>query len=156
MKGTEPWRELCTFTTYLHPLRLIQTPHLWSVYAFVPGQIGMCVKNLACKWCHHLHTSTHIQNAPHAHLCAHVSTHSHTHTDRKLNGKMFRYICLQNCTSDLFSFLTVDYLKLQCKCSFYQIALFKLWKVEKKSQNIPRLWSNLIKQLKSICLYWRI
>lgn len=71
MKGAEPWRELCTFTTYLHPPRLIKTPCLWSVYAFVLGQIETCEK----------HTSdVIIYPQAHAPSCECASTQSHTHT----------------------------------------------------------------------------
>lgn len=88
MKGAEPRRELCTFTTYLHPLRLIQAPRLWSVYAFVLGQIQVCVcvrawKSLACERCHHLHTS---QRCTHADSRAPPSAPTQM---GKLNGKMF-------------------------------------------------------------------
>lgn len=89
----------------------------------------------------HKRAHTHTQKCVCADSCALVSTHSHTHTKGKLNGKMFLSptdIRLQNPTS--FSFLTVDY--LQCKCSFYQIKLFMLGKEEKSL----KIYSDFVKK----------
>jgi len=174
MKGAEPWRVLCTFTTYLHPLLLIQTSCLWSVYAFVKGQIGVCVCVCVCmcvcvcvcvwKTLHasdviiftqvHIHTHKYPQEVS---SCAHASTHSHTHTDGKLNGKILLspIDMLSKLHLRPFFFFHLLYLKWQCKCSDYTIVFFKMGNLEKSLKIYSSSINNmtLLKNVSQILKY---
>lgn len=148
MKGVEPRRELCTFTTYLHPLLLIQTPGLWSVYAFVLGQIGLCVcveeKPCMQVMSSFTHTHTYTQMSTHVHMRPHTRT-VRTHTDGKLNGKnvsiTHRYEFKIAPRTFFFSHLV--YLKRQCKCSLLSDCLLQAGKEEEEEEGekSPNIWN---------------
>lgn len=86
------WRELSHGESCVHPPPTCthcvwSKPHAFEVCMPLFRAKYGCVKNLACKWCHHLHTST---TNTHTYTQMHqIAQCSHPHTDWKLNGKMF-------------------------------------------------------------------
>lgn len=86
MKRVGPRRALCSFTTYLHPVRLIRNLHLWSVDAFVQSQIEMWEKKILHTNDVILYTQGQVNKRGNV-MCVHMNTMANQHT--KFNVYMF-------------------------------------------------------------------